>query len=312
MLRYALRRIILIIPIILAVATLIFFLVRLVPGDPAIAVLGDYASAEAMESFRERLGLNQSLGTQYLQFISGIMRGDFGVSMVNFRPISSELRGVIPYTIELTFSGILLGVLVGVPLGIWTALNQNKWPDYLGRVTSLFGLSIPAFYLGILLLLLFAIKVPLFPVISSGGLGLGSRLRELVLPAATIGMIMTAYVTRITRSSLLEVMSEDYIRTAKAKGLPYGKVVFKHLLRNGLIPVVTVVGLYASSLMGSSVMTEIVFNRPGLGKLIVGAMQQRDYNMLQSVIMVYAIIVVVLNLLTDLSYGLIDPRIRYE
>ena len=208
---------------------------------------------------------------------------------------------------------MVLGAVVGIPLGVWSALRRNKFTDYVIRITSLLGLSLPAFVSGILLLIAFAIELNWFPVISSGrGTTLGDRLSDLALPAINLGLIMAAYITRVARSAMLEVLNQDYVRTAEAKGLAFAVIVWRHCLRNALIPVVTVVGLYLGILIGNSVLTEIVFNRPGLGKLIVGALNQRDYTMLQGMMVIYTLIVVLVNLLTDLVYGLIDPRIKYQ
>jgi len=200
-----------------------------------------------------------------------------------------------------------------VPLGVWSALRRNTWVDYVARIGSLLGLSFPAFVSAILLLLAFAIQLRWFPVISAGRLDDPlDRLRNLVLPSVNLGIIMAAYVTRVTRSSMLEVLGEDYIRTARAKGVPRRAIIWRHALRNALIPVVTVVGLYLGILIGNSVLTEIVFNRPGLGKLIVGALNQRDYTMLQGLMVIYTLLVVAINLVTDIAYGIADPRIKLQ
>ena len=296
-----------------AVLTIVFFIVRVLPGDPAQVILGDQASAAAVEALRTRLGLDRPLWAQYAGFLGGVLSGDWGVSMVTGRPVIQEILKVLPATIELTLVSLVLGVAVGVPLGVWSAVRRNTLPDYLTRLASLLGLSFPAFVSAILLLLVFAIQLRWAPVISSGqGDTLAARLRDLALPAVNLGLIMAAYITRVSRSAMLEVLNQDYVRTAHAKGLAFGTVVWRHCLRNSMIPVVTVVGLYLGILIGNSVLTEIVFNRPGLGKLIVGALNQRDYTMLQGMMVIYTRIVVAVNLLTDLTYGLIDPRIKYE
>ena len=296
-----------------AVLTLVFFIVRVLPGDPAMVILGDQASMAAIEALRARLGLDQPLYIQYVTFLQGVFTGDWGVSMVTGRPVIAEILNVLPATIELTVVSLILGAVIGIPLGIWAAINRNKLPDYVTRLGSLLGLSFPAFVSAILLLLVFAIQLRWFPVISSGqGETLGARIRDLTLPAVNLGLIMAAYITRVTRSSMLEVLGQDFVRTARAKGVPWPVIVWRHCLRNALIPVVTVVGLYLGILIGNSVLTEIVFNRPGLGKLIVGALNQRDYTMLQGMMVIYTLIVVSVNLLTDLSYGLIDPRVKYK
>ena len=313
MLGYILKRLLLAIPTLLAVLTIVFVLARVLPGDPAQTILGDQASQEALENMRRRLGVDKPIGAQYVDFLLNAVRGHWGNSLVTGKPVIEEVRNVLPYTIDLTVTSILLGALIGVPLGVWSALRRNSWVDYAARIGSLLGLSFPAFVSAILLLLAFAIELRWFPVISAGRLDDPvERLRSLALPAVNLGIIMAAYVTRVTRSSMLEVLGEDYIRTARAKGVPTRAVIWRHAFRNGLIPVVTVVGLYLGILIGNSVLTEIVFNRPGLGKLIVSALNQRDYTMLQGMMVVYAFVIVLVNLLTDLTYGFIDPRVKRQ
>ncbi len=313
MLNYTVRRILQSIPILFVVLTLVFIVARVLPGDPAVAALGDYASKEAVNALREKMGLNAPIWTQYLRFLSDLCQGKFGKSIITGYPVAAQLMKVLPYSLELTFSAILFGFFFGIPLGIPAAVRRNGFIDYFNRVFSLMGLSIPAFYLGILLMLVFSINFKLFPVVGGGDLSnLSSNLRHLFLPALSLGLIMTAYVTRMTRSSLLNVLREDYVRTARSKGISERRVLFKHALRNALIPIVALGGVYAVVLIGSSVMTEIVFSRPGLGSLMVGAIKQRDYTTLQSVMVFYSVIVVILNLMTDLIYGWIDPRIQYR
>jgi peptide/nickel transport system permease protein len=296
-----------------AVLSLVFFIVRILPGDPAMVILGDQANAASIAALRTKLGLDRPLLVQYFVFLSGAVRGDWGVSMVSGRPVIAEVLSVLPNTIELTLASLVLGVIIGVPAGVWAAVNRNRIPDIVTRVVSLLGLSAPAFVSGIVLLLVFAIALQWFPVISGGqDQSLGGRLRDLALPAVNLALIMAAYVTRVTRSAMLEVLSQDYVRTARAKGIPAGIVIWRHAMRNCLIPVITVIGLYLGILIGNSVLTEIVFNRPGLGKLIVGALTQRDYTMLQGMIVIYTLIVVLVNLITDLTYGLVDPRVQYR
>lgn len=313
MMRFAIKRLLLAIPTLLAMLTVVFILVRLVPGDPAAVMLGDQASVEALNALRAQLGLDQPTQVQYLHFLGDMLTGNFGVSMSTGRTVLQEVALVLPWTIQLTLASIFIGVLFGLPLGIWAALRRNSWPDYLGRVLSLIGLSFPSFVSGILMLLVFAIQLRWFPVIgnASDG-GWTAQLRSLALPAFNLGLIMTAYVMRVTRSSMLGVMGEDYVRTAKAKGVRPLRLVLRHGLRNALIPIVTVVGLYFGTLIGNSVLTEIVFNRPGLGKLILGALNARDYTLLQGLMVVFASCVIVVNLLTDLVYGWVDPRVKYQ
>lgn len=307
------RRLALAVPTLILAMTVVFVLARIVPGDPALVILGDQASQEALAALRDKLGLDRALHVQYFDFLGGILRGDLGRSLVTDKSVWAEVLAVIPYTIELTLAAILLGVLFGVPLGVYAAVHRNALPDTLTRLFSLAGLSFPAFVSAILLLLVFAIQLNWFPVISAPKVDDPlDRLRHLALPAFNLGLIMTAYVTRVTRSSMLNVLGEDYVRTARAKGIGASAVLWRHALRNALIPVATVVGLYLGTMIGNSVLTEIVFNRPGLGKLILGALNQRDYTLLQGLMVFFAGIIVLANAATDIAYGLIDPRVRYE
>ena len=313
MLGYVVKRLLLAVPTLFAVLTIVFVLARVLPGDPAQTILGDQATQEALENMRHRLGVDKPIAAQYVEFLIDAVQGKWGTSLVTGKPVVDEVRNVLPYTIELTVTSIIVGALIGVPLGTWSAIHRNRWIDYLARMGSLLGLSFPAFVSAILLLLAFAIELRWFPVISAGRLDDPvERLRNLALPAINLGIIMAAYVTRVTRSSMLEVLGEDYIRTARAKGVPRRAIVWRHALRNALIPVVTVVGLYLGILIGNSVLTEIVFNRPGLGKLMVSALNQRDYTVLQGMMVVYAFVIVIVNLLTDLTYGFIDPRVKRQ
>jgi glutathione transport system permease protein len=295
-----------------AVLTLVFVIVRILPGDPAQLILGDQASREAIEALRARLGLDQPILAQYVSFLGNAIRGDWGVSMVTGQPVLAEVLDVLPWTIELTLVSLALGVALGVPLGVWAAVRRNRLADYVVRVASLAGLSFPAFVSAIILLFLFAIEFRWFPVISARKGSLGAWTQSITLPAISLGLNSAAYITRVTRSAMLEVLSEDYVRTARAKGAPQRVVIWRHALGNALIPIITVVGLYLSTLIGNSVLTEIVFSRPGLGKLIVGALNQRDYTMLQGMMVIYTLVVVAVNLISDLAYGFVDPRVKLE
>ena len=293
-----------------AVLTLVFVIVRILPGDPAQLILGDQASREAIEALHARLGLDQPIALQYLSFLANALRGDWGVSMVTGQPVLAEVLNVLPWTLELTLVSLALGVVIGVPLGVWAAVRRNRFADYVVRMVSLAGLSFPAFVAAIILLFLFAIELRWFPVISARKGCLKAWTQSITLPAISLGLNSAAYITRVTRSAMLEVLSEDYVRTARAKGAPERIVIWRHALRNALIPIITVAGLYLSTLIGNSVLTEIVFSRPGLGKLIVGALSQRDYTMLEGMMVVYTLAVVVVNLLSDLAYGFVDPRVK--
>jgi peptide/nickel transport system permease protein/glutathione transport system permease protein len=308
---YILRRLAAEVPTLLAVLTLVFVIVRIVPGDPAIAILGDRATPAAVAALDAKLGLDKPIWQQYATFIGRSLSGDFGSSMITNRPILSDVGAVLPHTIDLTVAAMIIGTLTGVPAGVFAALNRNRAIDLAARLLSLLGLSFPVFVSGIFMLLAFALHWHLFPVIGNAKLDDPiDRLDKLVLPAITLGLVMAAYITRVTRSAMLRVLDEDYMRTARAKGVPWRRVVWRHGLRNAGLPVVTVVGLYVGILIGNSVLTEIVFNRPGLGKIIVGALNQRDYTMLQGLMVIYCFLIVVVNLLTDVTYGLIDPRVK--
>ncbi|CCD84697.1 putative peptide transporter permease subunit: membrane component of ABC superfamily [Bradyrhizobium sp. ORS 285] len=312
MISFAFKRLLLAIPTLLVMLTAIFVLVRLVPGDAASVILGDQATEASLRAMRARLGLDQPIQVQYLHFLAEVLTGNLGQSLSSGRTVVQEVLLVLPSTIQLTLAAITIGIVLGLPLGILAALGRNSWIDYVSRLVSLVGLSFPAFVSGILLLIVFAIQLGWFPVLTSDSTDPLERLRSLALPALNLGLILMAYVVRVTRSSMLGVLGEDYIRTARAKGVTPTRLIMRHALRNGLIPVVTVVGLYFGTLIGNSVLTEIIFNRPGLGKLIFGALNARDYTLLEGLMIIFAICVIVVNTLTDITYGLIDPRVKYK
>ena len=313
MFKYMLRRILLTIPTLLVIFSLVFVVVRVIPGDPATAALGDYASKQAVDALREKMGLNEPLPVQYFRFLDDLLHGDLGESMITGKSVSEQVLHVLPYSLELAVFAVLVGMALGIPLGVYTAVKRNAAADHLGRIFSLAGLSMPAFYLSVLMMLVFAIKLDLFPATGGGDLhDWADNLRHLVLPGVTLGVIMTASVTRLTRSTMLNILNEDYVRTARSKGLKERTVILKHALRSALVPVISVIGMWSVGVIGSSVTTEVVFVRPGLGKLLVGAIMQRDYTTLQSIMVIYAAFVAIVNLLTDLTYGLVDPRIRHQ
>ena len=311
MIGYVIRRLLLAIPTLLAMLTMVFILVRLVPGDAAVAMLGDRASAQTLQNLRAQLGLDQPITVQYVRFITDMLSGDFGRSMTSGRTVLEEVALVLPYTLELALAAMFIGTLLGIPLGVVAAVRRNRCQDYVSRILSLVGLSFPGFVSGILMLLAFAVWLQWLPVMSRASSDPLSHLRSLALPALNLGLIMTAYIARVTRSSMLDVLGEDYIRTARAKGVRPSKLVMRHALGNALIPIVTVVGLYFGTLIGNSVLTEIVFTRPGLGKLILGALQSRDYTLLQGLMVIFATFVILVNTATDLIYALVDPRVSY-
>ena len=310
---YTIRRILMAIPTLWIALTMIFILSRVIPGDPTTAIMGDYISEEAIRILKHQMGLDRPLYEQYVKYLYDVIRGDFGNSLITGAPVIKELMNALPHTLELTLGGLLVGLVTGIPLGLFLALKRNTGWDYMGRFFSLAGLSFPSFYTAILLILIFSMKLDLLPVMGVGeGGGFWNRMYHLILPSITLGLLMMSYMTRIARSSMLDILGSDFIRTAHAKGLRKQKVIYKHGFKNASVPIVTVLGMYTGILIGSSVMTEIIFNRPGLGSLIVGAMLNRDYITITSVMTLYAAIVILINLMTDLSYGFIDPRIRYE
>jgi len=246
----------------------------------------------------------------YALFATAIVFGIATISNDNLQDLKTgQLVGATPWRQQVS---LVIGVLVGVPAGVYAAIHRNRFADYAVRISSLLGLSFPPFVSAIILLLVFAIALPWFPVISARSGSVMAWYQSITLPAISLGLISAAYVTRVTRSAMLEVLSEDYVRTARAKGVPWNVVIWRHALRNALIPIITVVGLYLGILIGNSVLTEIVFSRPGLGKLLIGALNQRDYPMLQGMMVIYTLIVVLVNLLTDLAYGFVDPRVKLQ
>jgi peptide/nickel transport system permease protein len=308
---YILRRCLEVIPTILLVLTLVFLALRIMPGDPALAALGDFATPEAIALFREKLGLNQPLWQQYFAFIGNALTADFGRSMSNNASINELLAQALPHTIALGLSATVIGIIIGLPMGAMTAVNRNGKLDGLGRVFALIGFSLPDFYFGVLLLLVFSLHLDWFPMLG-GGKGFLDQLHHLVLPSITLGVVMAAFVMRLTRSSLLEVLRRDYVRTARGKGVAERWVIFKHALRNALIPVTTGLGIYLLTTLSGTITVELVFSRPGLGTLLISGVSARDYTLVQAGLVVFAFFVVVVNLLTDLLCAAIDPRITLK
>jgi peptide/nickel transport system permease protein len=297
------------VPTVLLVLTLVFIALRLLPGDPALVALGDYATAEQLALFRQQMGLNVPLWQQYFLFIWNMLSLDFGQSLIDRRPVLQLLADNLPYTIELTLVATGMGLFIGVPLGVIAAVNRNRLPDAGVRVFSLVGYAVPDFYLGALLLIVFALNLGWFPI-NGGGAGIVDRMYHVFLPAVTLAMVKTAFLGRLTRTSLLEVLGKDYIRTARAKGARENRVIYRHGLRNALLPVVTGLGLSVLATLSGSVAIELVFNRPGIGEVLISAIAKRDYPVIQAGVVVFAFFVVLVNLLVDLAYIVVDPRIR--
>ena len=305
---YVLRRGLEVIPTVLLVLTLVFFALRIMPGDPAIAALGEFATPDAIATFRTKMGLDQPLWAQYLGFLRSMMVADFGRSMANNAPIGALFQHALPFTLSLAGAATLIGIIIGLPLGALTAVKRDGPVDGFARVFALIGFSLPDFYLGTLLVLLFSVHLDWFPMLG-GGEGLVDQLHHLVLPAFTLGVVMAAFVMRLTRSSLLEVLRRDYVRTARGKGVAERWVIFRHALRNALIPVTTGLGIYLLTTLSGTITVELVFSRPGLGTLLIGGVTARDYTLVQAGLVVFAFFVVGVNLLTDLLCAAIDPRI---
>ena len=297
------------IPTVLLVMTLVFVALRLLPGDPALVALGDYATPEQLALFRAKTGLDAPVWQQYLVFLWDMLTLNFGTSLITKEPVLDIVRQNLPFTIELTITATILGVIIGVPFGVIAAVKRNKMPDSVMRLFSLIGYAMPDFYLGALLLIVFSLNLGWFPI-NGGGEGFVDRLYHLVLPAVTLAMVKIAFLGRLTRTSLLEVLSKDYVRTARAKGTPEKTVIFKHALRNALLPITTGLGLSLLATLSGSVAIELVFNRPGIGEVLINAIAQRDYPVIQAGVVVFAFSVVVVNLLVDIAYILVDPRIR--
>lgn len=303
MLRFILRRFLLAVPVILGVIFVVMLTIELIPGDPVTLMLGEYATKESVAQVRQALGLDKPLFVRYVQYLGNLARGDLGRSIREGRLVSHEIADVWPATVMLTAAALLIAVLFGVLAGVVSAVWPNSFFDGVVRLLSLLGLSMPVFWTGLTLIVLFCLWLQWLPV---GGTG---SLRHLILPAITLALPSLAMVARMTRSSVLEVLREDYIRTARAKGVHETLVVLKHGLRNACIPIVTLLGLQVGQLLGGAVLTETVFAWPGMGRLIVRAIFARDYILLQGAILLFALAFVVINLIVDLSYAAFDPRV---
>jgi peptide/nickel transport system permease protein len=312
--RYVARRVAALAATLLFVSALVFVVVRVLPGDPAAIIMATEGSPEALARLRESLGLNRPLPVQYVQWVSGALRGDLGRSIQYDVPVGALIVSRLPVTLPLALLAALLMAAAALPLGIYAATHHRRTGDYLAMVLSQVGISVPQFWSGLLLILVFSVH---FGWVSSGGFegwssGLGSALRSLLLPAVALGLFQAAVLVRATRSAVLEVLREDYVRTARAKGLGEGRVIGVHTFRNALIPVVTVAGIQLGQLMAGAIVLESVFALPGLGRLALGAISARDLPVVQGVALFVASSIVVINFAVDLLYGVLDPRIRFE
>lgn len=306
MLMYVIRRLLLLIPILLGVSLLTFAIAQLTPGDPAVLMLGNNATPERVAQLREQLGLNDPVLEQYGRFVWNALHGDLGKSFRGGTPVLDEILARFPSTVELTVSAMLLATIGGVTAGVIAATAKRRWIDTATMSVALLGLSVPSFWLAIILIIIFGVNLKWVSV--TGGEGL----KDLILPSLTLALGPAAVLARLTRSSILEVLREDYVRTSRAKGLTERTVTLVHVLRNAMIPVVTVLGLQFAGLLGGAVFIESVFARPGIGRFAVNAIAARDYPQIQGVVLFTATVYVLINLAVDVLYGVIDPRIRYD
>ncbi|MBI2150849.1 MAG: ABC transporter permease [Acidobacteria bacterium] len=306
MFAFIVRRLALTLPVVWIVVTLVFGLIHMVPGDPVAQMLGEGASVTEVERLRRELGLDRPVFEQYRSYIAGLIRGDLGLSFRNQEAVASSIISRYPATIELAVAATLFSVMLALPFGVVSAVRRGRAPDRLIGFVSLLGVSLPNFVLGPVLMLLFSIALGLLPVSGRGGFS------HLILPAVTLGGALAAITTRMVRDSMLEEIQQDYVRTARAKGLAERIVLFKHALRNGLIPIITVLGLQAGTLLAGAIITETIFSWPGLGRLTIQAINARDYPLVQGCILTIVLSYILINLVTDVLYSVVDPRIRYD
>ncbi len=304
----AFRRLATTLPVLLLVVSVVFLLIHLVPGDPIAQMLGEGATASDVSAMRHALGLDAPLHTQYLRYLNGILHGSLGQSLRLHDTVTHLILTRYPYTLALASTSLLLGLALALPAGIASAVHRDRWPDRTLGVLSLLGLSFPNFALGPILILLFSIRLGWLPV-SGSGTG-WSFLTHMILPAVTLGLSLAAILTRMVRTAMLEELSQDYIRTARAKGLSERTIVYRHALRNALIPVITVIGLQFGSLLAGAIVTETIFSLPGIGRLTLSAISNRDYALVQGCILAIGLTYVAVNLLTDLAYTIANPRLR--
>jgi len=332
--QYVLRRVLIAVPMLLGAMSIVFFAMRVLPGDPCMAMMGDQATTAALADCTKNLGLNRPLAVQYVDFLWRSVRFDFGNSLRQGYPVSEYIARMFPHTFILVMSSAVVAALIGIPIGILSALKRRSpLIDYPLRIFALLGLSMPVFWLGILLLIFFSLRLDIFPLIGGGDLdgmismitsgevfqypgdfvaALGDVLWHLTLPAFALGFTLAATVSRLSRSAMLEVISQDYIRTARAKGQIERMVVYKHALRNMMVPLLTIIGIFVAIALTGTVLTETVFTRPGLGKMLVDAIGARDYPLAQGAITVFTMTIIFVNLAVDLLYAAVDPRITYR
>jgi peptide/nickel transport system permease protein len=303
-LTFALRRFGRLLLTVLLISTIIFFVIRVIPGDPALVIAGIDATQEDIQAIRAQLGTDRPLIIQYLSWLSDILRFDFGNSMISGQPVTELILERFPITLSLAFMGIVISILIAVPLGVLSAVKRWSFWDYLGMVFSQMGMAIPSFWLGIMLLLILAVKIKIFPLFGSGGI------RHLILPALSLGIARAAVLLRLTRASMVEELSKEYVITARSKGLTERMVKFKHALKNALLPVITVAGIQLGYMLGGAIIIEQVFSLPGLGRLFLFGVYQRDFPLIQGGVIFVAMIFSLINFIVDLFYSVVNPKIR--
>ena len=306
MIRYVLKRLVLMIPTILLTSLLIFWAMSLTGGDPVMTMLPENATLEQQEALRESLGLNDPFFIQYFRYIGGMVTGDMGTSYVTNLDVFDVFMGRLPMTLALGGTALIISVIISVPLGIWTALNQNTWKDTSGTVFALFGVSMPNFWLGLMLIIIFSVTLGWLPTGGSSGI------KYLILPATTVGLGLAALITRTTRSAMLDVLRQDYMTTAKAKGASHKRVIYRHGLRNAMIPIVTAIGMQFSLVMTGSALAETVFSWPGIGSLVVQSINKRDTPTVTGSIILCCVLMALINLMVDIIYAYCDPRIKAQ
>lgn len=334
MARYIVKRLLMLIPVLLGVSIIVFIIMHVLAPDPTSIILGQHATAEQAENLRIQLGLNKPLHIQYFDFLKGILHGDLGSSLITKTPIITEVMSRFPATLELAIFAIIFASVFGILIGVISAIKQNSIIDYIGTIISLLGVSMPIFWLGLMMIILFSVKLGWLPaagrvqiglepesitgfyildsIITGNMASLKSSISHLILPGIALASYSMAIIARMTRSTMLEVIRQDYIRTARAKGIIERKVILSHALRNAMIPIITVIGLQLGSLLGGAVLTEAVFSWPGVGSYIIDAILKSDYPVVQGAVMLLAVVFVLVNLIVDIIYTQLDPRIKYS
>lgn len=308
-----LKRVLQTIPVLFVVLTLTFVLTRMIPGDPAAQMLGPQASPDAIATMREQMGLDKPMLQQYVNYLLGVLQGDFGYSYSYSGPVMPVILSRLPATLSITLTGLLIAVVIGIPIGVVSAIRQNTAFDYIFMALALVGVSMPIFWLGLMLVLKFSVELGWLPAIGMGNPanGIGDVVSHMVLPCACLATIPAATFARITRSSMLETIGSDYIKSLRARGISEGKVIWKHALKNALPPIVTVLGLQLATAFAGAILTETIFTWPGLGTLVVNAVNSRDYALIQGIVLFSAVVFVFVNLAVDVVYMLINPKVDY-